>query len=320
MNFNPSMIEIPTPMALAILVLFAYVFSILRHRDANRLSSMQRDLAQARVAICEMEEVVSAVHDSTAEHCARLRKLKSQIAKLSARNEDVAWHELCSEVDGILGPTLKLIGEIASAQECIRHHSTHLQRFSELQVDPLTGVGNRRALEGVLAAQFGSWNRYGAPFSLAVVDVDRFKDLNDQRGHLHGDEALRNLAGLLTSAVRAVDLVTRYGGDEFVVIMPHTDLAGAAVLAERLREKIAKSMPFTVSIGVASAGAGDTAESLFEQADAALYRAKSDGRNRTNCHHDQAVKPAATEGASPALVNLCAVSPEQANADVLTVN
>ena len=139
----------------------------------------------------------------------------------------MAWHALCAEVDGILGPTLELISEIASAQERIRYHSLHLQRFTELQADPLTGVGNRRALESVVEAQLGTLKRYGTPFSLAVVDIDHFKLLNDQRGHAHGDEALRDLAKSLTNSVRTVDVVARFGGDEFVLIMPQTELEGA---------------------------------------------------------------------------------------------
>jgi diguanylate cyclase (GGDEF)-like protein len=288
MDVNLSFIEIPTPAALAVLALFAYVFVILPRRARRKISGLQRDLAQAQMAICEMEEVVTAIHQSTADHCVRLRKLKGQIEKLGVRTEDAAWRALCHEVDGILAPTLKLIGEIAGAQESIRYHSSHLQQFSEVQADPLTGIGNRRALEGVVAAQFAVLKRYGTSFSLAVVDVDHFKEINDQRGHLHGDATLRDLARLLIDSVRKVDVVARFGGDEFVVVMPQTDAEGAAILAERLRERVAETMPCTVSIGIASAHDADTPEELFEHADAALYRAKSAGRNRVHCHPVQA--------------------------------
>ena len=185
------------------------------------------------------------------------------------------------------------------AQEAIRYHGNHLQRFSETQADPLTGVGNRRALEGMVEAQFGLLRRYGTLFSLAVVDIDHFKDLNDRRGHLHGDEALRSLAELLVGTLRTVDVVSRYGGDEFVVVMPQTDPVGAASLAERLRAEIARTMPFSVSVGVATAGEADTPESLFQRADAALYRAKSDGRNRTSYHHGETIEAVATDAPLP---------------------
>ena len=223
-------------MALAIMVLLAYTFAILPHRSKKRLLSMQRELNRAQTAVSELEKVVAAVHHSTAEHCARLKSFKNRAAKLSSGAKDAAWHDLCAEVEGILAPTLQLVNEIANAQERIRYQSTYLMQFSESRTDPLTGLGNRRALECVLGAQFALLRRYGTPFSLAIVDIDRFKDLNDQQGHLHGDRMLCDLTGLLIDAMRTVDVVARYGGDEFVVAMPQTDLAGAEVLAERLRE------------------------------------------------------------------------------------
>ena len=115
------------------------------------------------------------------------------------------------------------------------------------------------------------------------MDIDDFKALNDQHGHVYGDEVLRNLAKLLTDAVRFVDILVRYGGDELVVVMPQTNLAGAGTLGERLRVKVEQQMPFTISVGVASATAGDTPESLFQRADFALYNAKSSGRNCMRC-------------------------------------
>ncbi len=301
MDCNLSIIEMPTHTVLALLALFAYVFVILPHRRRKNTLAIQRDLQQARMAISEMEGVVGELHRSTAEHYARLKKLNGRIAKLGklpARTDDATWHELCCEVEGTLGPTLKLVSQIASAQECIRYHSTNLQRFSEQQVDPLTGVSNRRALESMVAAQFHLLKRYATPFSLAIVDIDHFKGLNDQQGHLHGDEALRGLANLLVAAVRTVDAVARYGGDEFVVIMPQTDLVGAATLAHQLPKKVAEALPFTISVGAASAGDADTAESLFGRADAALYRAKSEGRNRAECQRGQAVEPPRTDAPS----------------------
>ena len=119
-------------------------------------------------------------------------------------------------------------------------------RFSELRTDPLTGLGNRQALDSMLTTQSALQKRYGTPFSLAIVDIDHFKELNDEQGHLHGDETLRNLSGLMTDTLRTVDLLARYGGDEFVIVMPQTELAGAAVLAERLRVKVDEGMAFTV--------------------------------------------------------------------------
>jgi diguanylate cyclase (GGDEF)-like protein len=295
---TPDVIEIPATLALSILALLGYVFGVLPERKRKALLGMQRDLARAQVAVTELERVVSAVHQSTAKHYALLKKFKSRSAALSNLERDAFWHELCCEIERLLNPTLQLVGEISNAQEHIRYQSSCLMRFSEMRTDPLTGLGNRRALDSVLNAQFALLQRYRTPFSLAIIDIDHFKDINDDQGHLHGDGMLRDLTALLTDMLRAVDIAARYGGDEFVVVMPHTDLMGAGILAERLRTKVAGAMPFTVSVGVASAATGDTSESLFQRADAALYRAKSEGRDCTCCHHGATIELLVKEAAS----------------------
>jgi diguanylate cyclase len=300
MNIPPDAIEIPATLALAILALLAYVFGILPNRNRKQLLGMQRDLVRAQMAVSELEKVVAAVQSRTAKHYALLKGFKNRISRLSSFEKDAIWHELCCEVEGILSPTLQLVGEIGNAQEHIRYQSACLMRFSELRTDPLTGLGNRQALDSNLSTQLALKKRYGAPFSLAVVDVDHFKELNDEQGHLCGDEMLRSLSGLLTDTLRTVDLLARYGGDEFVVVMPQTELAGATVLAERVRVKVQQDLPITVTVGVASALDDDTPETVFERADAALYRAKSSGRNCTCCHHGATIVEAAKE-AAPAL-------------------
>ena len=229
------------------------------------------------MAVGELERVVGAVRSSTAKHYARLQKFQNQIAKLGTQQGDVVWHELCREIEGILDPTLQLVSEIANAQERIRYQSNYLMTFSEVRTDPLTQLGNRRMLDCVLGTQFSLFQRYGTPFSLAILDIDHFKDINDQQGHLYGDQALRDLTAVLVDTSRTVDVVARYGGDEFVVVMPQTDIAGAGVLGERLRARVEHDAAFTVSVGTASANDSDTPESLFQRADAALYQARTAG-------------------------------------------
>jgi diguanylate cyclase (GGDEF)-like protein len=131
---------------------------------------------------------------------------------------------------------------------------------------------------------FGMKNRYGQDFAVAMFDIDFFKKINDEHGHVRGDRVLRGVGSLLDNGARATDIVARYGGEEFVIIMPQTDLAGACLLAQRLRiavqgETIAE-LSVTVSGGVAAAKEGEDAQSLVARVDKALYFAKESGRNQ----------------------------------------
>ena len=155
--------------------------------------------------------------------------------------------------------------------------------------DALTSCVNRRALLDRLEAELERVLRYGEALSVLMIDVDHFKDVNDARGHLAGDDVLRQLGDLLRGEVRAVDTVARYGGEEFVILLPETIQSGALVLAERIRERVAardfsedhSGLFVTISIGVTSVGGGEVedADGVLGRVDAALYRAKGAGRN-----------------------------------------
>jgi diguanylate cyclase (GGDEF)-like protein len=151
-------------------------------------------------------------------------------------------------------------------------------------IDGLTGIPNRRRLDEYLAVVWEQCAERGRPLSLLAIDVDRFKEFNDRRGHLAGDELLRQLVQRLAHCLRrAEDLLARYGGEEFLVVLPGADLAIAATLAEAMRKQIEQSdLGATVSIGVASRvpDADSTLTELVARADAALYIAKKAGRNR----------------------------------------
>jgi len=153
--------------------------------------------------------------------------------------------------------------------------------------DPLTGLANRRAFEPFLLESFNLAKRHKHPLSLALLDIDHFKSYNDDYGHPTGDELLRSLGRLLTSVARETDLVARIGGEEFAVVLPETDLAGAKVIAERMRAAMERSVFFrrtvTLSIGVAAMTREITEPFMLVAAcDNELYRAKAAGRNNVS--------------------------------------
>ena len=158
-------------------------------------------------------------------------------------------------------------------------------------VDPLTGLHNRRYLDSHFNAMVEEALNRGRPMAVLVLDVDRFKTINDTHGHDAGDDVLREFAQRVRKSLRGNDLVARFGGEELVVLMPDTPLDTARLAAERIRTRVEKDLfavhkgtrhiPVTVSIGVTGVqGSGDTPDLLLRRADSALYRAKAEGRNR----------------------------------------
>ena len=166
------------------------------------------------------------------------------------------------------------------------------------KTDPLTGLANRRQLEEFLQQQCAGARRQGTPLAVMMVDIDHFKRVNDQHGHQAGDLVLVAVAGAIAATARESDLVSRYGGEEFAVVMPLAVLTGAIEAAERIRRAIERlttelaggaAVRVTASFGVSPFGAGcDTPETLIEAADAALYEAKESGRNRVCASDAQA--------------------------------
>jgi diguanylate cyclase (GGDEF)-like protein len=166
----------------------------------------------------------------------------------------------------------------------------HEELYRLAIVDALTGVHNKRYFLEFLGRELGYATRYHRCLSLAMIDLDRFKSVNDQMGHLAGDVALRDLAACVKCTIRKGDLIARYGGEEFAVVMPETNSDGALKFAERLRALV-ESHPFryedqvfhmTVSVGLASSNGEHwiTSNELIRQADEKLYQAKQEGRNR----------------------------------------
>ncbi|HZK92342.1 MAG TPA: PleD family two-component system response regulator [Stellaceae bacterium] len=179
-----------------------------------------------------------------------------------------------------------------------RLHENYHRSLSLALTDELTGLYNRRYVIAHLEELVARVNNVGATdTSLMMFDVDHFKQVNDQFGHPGGDDALRQLADRALRGVRSIDLVARLGGEEFVVVMPETNLAAAVTVAERLRQSVAaepffihtagERRPITISVGVAVAQTGDTVDTLLQRADDALYQAKDAGRNKVVAQNGQ---------------------------------
>ncbi|HTP64098.1 MAG TPA: diguanylate cyclase [Geobacteraceae bacterium] len=153
-------------------------------------------------------------------------------------------------------------------------------RYDSLQ-DPLTGLGNRRSLQIQIEKSIESAKRYGEKLSIIMLDIDHFKRYNDVNGHIEGDRLLMKLAGILSHEMRKTDYIFRYGGEEFLAILPETDLDSAFEAAERMRKAVEAKAGVTISLGIASCRKEmRDSTSLLRSADAALYRAKQLGRNR----------------------------------------
>jgi two-component system cell cycle response regulator len=156
-------------------------------------------------------------------------------------------------------------------------------------VDALTGLMNRRALISALQTEIERCSRYGGPLSFVLLDLDHFKVINDRRGHRIGDAVLSSLGRLIQTSVRRTDIAARWGGEEFVIALTCSDLAGGVVFAERLRKSIEEleiidgegaRVPVSASIGLTSYVTGESLDDLVDRADRAMYVAKSSGRNR----------------------------------------
>jgi len=176
------------------------------------------------------------------------------------------------------------------AREILNSHLTNAKLYQEARLtsltDALTAVGSRKLLEDKLQAECARAKRYKRQFSVAIIDLDNFKTINDVLGHAAGDDALKKLADCMKSQKRKTDILTRYGGDEFVIIMPETKAKDASHLLERIRDKIqeikvVENMPMTISCGIAQSlpEHTDSSREVMRRADLALYEAKSDGRN-----------------------------------------
>ncbi|WP_444994471.1 GGDEF domain-containing protein [Aliikangiella sp. IMCC44359] len=169
----------------------------------------------------------------------------------------------------------------------LRNALLYQKAVAEAHRDPLTQINNRAAFDEALAREICSYKRHQATFSLMVIDIDHFKQVNDTYGHITGDNVLKAVAQTIRNTIRRSDEVFRYGGEEFVVILSNTEVAGARFIAERVRLEIKQliiknheKIKVTASIGVSASNMASDVNDTLHHADIALYKAKEQGRNK----------------------------------------
>jgi diguanylate cyclase (GGDEF)-like protein len=237
-----------------------------------RLGETTRDLVVIMLTVkVEVKERVEGLHVGADDYIPKpfdMDELEARMfAALRSRNSRLELRQRNTELEGLLTRT------------------EHLA-----MTDSLTGIFNRRRFGEMLRHEWASARRYKHPLCLLLFDVDHFKAVNDGQGHAAGDETLKSVAQIIAGSIREVDVCARYGGDEFVLLLPHTSAGNASVVADRVRSKLARAREnwpeaagnVTLSVGIASSEDASLAgpDDLLEAADRALYEAKSEGRDR----------------------------------------
>lgn len=265
---------------------------------ARARSARRRELEVAR----KIQALAALVAEDVGVHSQRISDLNSEL-QAAAASEGSLGEVVVGSLATILEANQKLQHQLTSAEVQLQRQAEELQiHAAEARRDPLTGLANRRALEDELARRFNEWKRRRHAFSVAMFDIDEFKALNDRFGHQTGDAVLKTVARQLEASFRAMDLTVRFGGEEFCVVLPATELMPAALAADRARRAVeqralvlnGQEQRVTISVGVAEVSAEGDVDALIQRADRALYAAKHGGRNCVYVQQDSDSRPYAS--------------------------
>ena len=268
----------------------------------ERLSTMQDNLSAAHEGVAQSQEAARVLDDELRQHVGGLRHSVLEANDLASLKQAVrtrldgllatadVYQQRHSQHENQLGERLQqLVGRVTSLEQAASGLRQRLEEQRQLAlVDTLTELPNRAAWDERLEVEVARWQRYGGELLLAVLDVDHFKRINDDFGHLAGDRVLKIIAGELRKRLRKTDFIARFGGEEFALLLPHMPLPEGLRLLDTLRQGIEqcpfhfKGEPVTVTLsgGLGRFAEGETLEQVFERADHALYAAKDAGRNR----------------------------------------
>jgi diguanylate cyclase len=266
------------------------------HYDSRRKMLQASSIAERLKALADEMTVSAHAHRSELDRASRL------LQSSESRSDDALAELVVDVIGDIMRANQNLQSQLATAETRLEEQAVEIEaHISRSLTDPLTGLPNRREFNERLEERMSAWNRRKEVFSLLMLDVDYFKKLNDEHGHLAGDQVLAAIGRTLRGAVRREDAVARYGGEEFAILLPNTTLEQALVVAEKVRDTVARlavpheqqNIAVTISGGLAVIESGDTAESLIRRADGALYAAKAAGRNRTCTQDGSEARPPA---------------------------
>jgi len=304
---STTLVGLPATVALAAVALIGYLFGT---RTRDKLNAVvderrQQELDRAARIAWQLENIAETLRQELVAHHSQVAAFKRRLRQAKDSRTDAAWEQLCNEAEAMLGPTMQLAHQLSYAYDQIRQQSDALETFTQGRTDPLTGVGNARALEQQLRVLLTATSRGTCQFTIALVSLDRSGTTEQVRSLASILPVLPKLAGVIRTCMRDSDFVARYGDEEFVVVMPQTSVAGAAIFADRLQRRVAADLNASVCCGLAESQSGDESRSLFARADSALYSAKAAGSNRLFVHTGGHIREhhagsAATESQEPA--------------------
>jgi diguanylate cyclase len=268
-----------------------YSFALRKHGELIR-SERQKTLEALQNVLASADHLTTEV-DS---HSSELETVGRTVGVLSTTGEyEHVKRTLLQQISYAIESNRRLKDDLVCTRFRLEEQAQELDRTRmEARLDILSGVGNRKAFDENLTFMLSRSKRYGNPFALLLIDVDHFKWINDTHGHPSGDEVVTRLGGTLKAAIRPGDHVARYGGDEFGVLLAGVDLATGAMIAQRMRERVARTnfdvglndarIAVTLSMGLAEWEPDDSEVTLVNKADSALYRSKQAGRNRLSVY------------------------------------
>ncbi len=272
----------------------------------SRLAKLQSYLSESQKQQLDWRGSSSELDQTVREHVSSISREMRESNDIDQLKHSITGHldRVIASMDQFVSAEDSRIDEMNKQMETLQHRLVAMEtEASEIRerlkverikalTDTLTGLANREAYEERAAMEFERWKRYQQPAVMVVADIDLFKTVNDQYGHLAGDKVIQIIAKEITNRIRKTDFVARYGGEEFVILMPETEQADAVSVMEKTREMISR-LPFhfrnervqiTMSFGVVAFQGTHSIEEVFDLADQALYKAKENGRNRVEVH------------------------------------